>query len=59
MRPGLVFIALFVLLFAVHQLLVDRLGGLPTLILQIAIVIALLAAALWFRNKRGGGTGAR
>ncbi len=57
MRPGLVFIALFVLLIAVRQLTVDALGGVLTFILQAAIVLAILAGALWLRRKRSAGAG--
>ena len=52
MRPGLVFLGLFALLLVVYALLADRLGTVPTFVLQAAIVLVILGAAIWFRRLR-------
>lgn len=52
MRPGIVFIALFVLLMAVYVAAADTLGRPVTFALQTAIVLALLGGALWLRRLR-------
>lgn len=52
MRPGIVFIALFVLLMAVYVAASDTLGRPLTFALQTAIVLALLGGALWLRRLR-------
>ena len=51
MRPGLVFIALFTLLMAVYFSFQGTLGSITTIVLQAAIVLALLGSALWLRKR--------
>lgn len=51
MRPGLVFIGLFALLMAVYFSLQSMLGAIMTVVLQAAIVLALLGSALWLRKR--------
>lgn len=51
MRPGLVFIGLFALLMAVYFSLQSMLGAIMTIVLQAAIVLALLGSALWLRKR--------
>ena len=52
MRPGVIFVGLFALLIAVYALLASTLGTILTFLLQAAIVLVLLAAAIWFRRLR-------
>jgi L-lactate permease len=52
MRPGVVFVGLFALLITVYALLASTLGTVLTFLLQAAIVLVLLAAAVWFRRFR-------
>jgi hypothetical protein len=52
MRPGVIFVGLFALLIAVYALLASTLGTVLTFLLQAAIVLVLLAAAVWFRRLR-------
>ena len=52
MRPGFVFVSLFVVLIAIYALLSDTLGSTLTFILQAALVLLLLAAATWYRRSR-------
>jgi hypothetical protein len=57
MRPGLVFVGLFAVLIAVYALLQDSLGSTATFLLQAAIVVVILAGAIWYRqvkNRQGG-----
>lgn len=51
MRPGFVFIGLFALLMAVYFSLHNTLGAIPTIVLQTAIVLALLGSAFWLRKQ--------
>ena len=51
MRPGLVFIGLFALLMAVYFSFQSTLGTITTIVLQAAIVLALLGSALWLRKR--------
>ena len=51
MRPGLVFIGLFALLMAVYFSLQSTLGTITTIVLQAAIVLALLGSAVWLRKR--------
>ena len=56
MRPGLVFIGLFVVLFIVYLATRDSLSTLMTALLQLAIVLVILGAATWYRahsHRRG------
>jgi hypothetical protein len=56
MRPGLVFVGLFAVLFLVYLVALDSLGTLGTFLLQAAIVLVVLAGATWFRyakNRKG------
>ena len=50
MRPGLLFIGLFALLMVVYFSLQSTLGTVMTVVLQAAIVLALLGSALWLRK---------
>jgi UPF0716 family protein affecting phage T7 exclusion len=52
MRPGVIFVGLFALLIAVYAFLASTLGTVLTFLLQAAIVLVLLAAAVWFRRLR-------
>ena len=56
MRPGLLFVGLFAVLILVYVLLIDSLGTLGTFLLQAALVMMLLAGAIWFRyaKRRSG-----
>ena len=51
MRPGLVFIGLFALLMVVYFSFQSMLGTVTTIVLQAAIVLALLGSALWLRKQ--------
>lgn len=51
MRPGLVFIGLFALLMVVYFSFQSTLGTVTTVVLQTAIVLALLGSALWLRKR--------
>ena len=51
MRPGFVFIGLFALLMAVYFSLQSTLGSITTIVLQAAIVLALLGSAIWLRKR--------
>lgn len=51
MRPGLVFIGLFALLMVVYFSFQSMLGVVATIVLQAAIVLALLGSALWLRKR--------
>ncbi len=51
MRPGLVFIGLFALLMVVYFSFQSTLGAVTTIVLQAAIVLALLGSALWLRKR--------
>lgn len=51
MRPGLVFIGLFALLMVVYFSFQSMLGTVTTIVLQAAIVLALLGSALWLRKR--------
>jgi drug/metabolite transporter (DMT)-like permease len=51
MRPGLVFIGLFALLMAVYFSLQSTLGAITTIVLQAAIVLAILGSAVWLRKR--------
>lgn len=51
MRPGLVFIGLFALLMVVYFSFQSMLGTVMTIVLQAAIVLALLGSALWLRKR--------
>ncbi len=51
MRPGLVFIGLFALLMAVYFSFQSTLGTVATIVLQAAIVLALLGSAIWLRRR--------
>lgn len=51
MRPGLVFIGLFALLMVVYFSFQSTLGTVTTMVLQAAIVLALLGSALWLRKR--------
>ncbi len=51
MRPGFVFIGLFALLMAVYFSLQSTLGSVTTIVLQAAIVLALLGSAVWLRKR--------
>ncbi len=56
MRPGIVFVLLFVGLVTLYLLLADTLGGPATFALQAGIVLMVLGAARWLRrakNRRG------
>lgn len=52
MRPGLAFVGLFAVLLVTYVTLRDSLGTLPTFLLQLGIVIAVLAAASWYRYSK-------
>ena len=52
MRPGVIFVGLFAVLIAVYAFLASTLGTVLTFLLQAAIVLVLLAAAVWFRKLR-------
>lgn len=49
MRLGLVFVGLFAVLIMVYVLLIDSLGTIGTFLLQAALVLVVLAGAIWFR----------
>lgn len=51
MRPGFVFLALFALLMAVYFGFQGTLGTVTTILLQTAIVLALLGSAFWLRKR--------
>ena len=51
MRPGFVFIGLFALLMAVYFSLQSTLGTVLTIVLQAAIVLALLGSAVWLKKR--------
>ena len=51
MRPGFVFIGLFALLMVVYFSFQSTLGTVTTIVLQAAIVLALLGSALWLRKR--------
>ena len=56
MRPGIVFVLLFVGLVTLYLLLADTLGGPATFALQAGIVLMVLGGARWLRrakNRRG------
>ena len=57
MRPGLVWVGLFTILLIIYMTLRDSIGTLLTFLLQLAIVIAVLAGASWYRysNSPKGG----
>jgi hypothetical protein len=55
MRPSLVFVGLFAVLIVVYALLRDSLGSSLIFALQAAIVVVLLAGAIWFRRSRENG----
>ncbi len=55
MRPGIVFILLFVGLVAVYLGLADTLGGPVTFALQVSIVLTVLGGARWLRRARSRG----
>ena len=52
MRPGLVFVGLFAVLFVLYALLRDSLGTLTIFLLQLALVLVVLAGAGWFRYSK-------
>lgn len=56
MRPGLVFIGLFLVLMAFYFLLRDSIGATWTFVLQAALVMVLLGGAVWYRfaKQRSG-----
>ena len=51
-RPGIAFVALFVVLLTVYLLLADTLGGPVTFGLQAGIVLMVIGAARWLRRTR-------
>ena len=51
MRPGFVFIALFMLLMAVYFGFQGTFGTVTTILLQTAIVLALLGFVFWLRKR--------
>lgn len=51
MRPGFVFIGLFALLMVVYFGFQNALGTVMTIVLQTAIVLALLGSVLWLRKR--------
>ena len=51
MRPGLVFIGLFALLMVVYFSFQSMLGVVTTIVLQAAIILALLGSVLWLRKR--------
>ena len=55
MRPGVVFVGMFLLLAVVYQALAGSLHVALIFLVQAAIVVALLALALWRRRRREGG----
>ena len=57
MRPGLVWVGLFTILLIIYMTLRDSIGTLLTFLLQLAIVLAVLAGASWYRysNSPKGG----
>ena len=52
MRPGIVFLVLFLVLIGIYVLLADVLGTVPTFLLQAGIVLMMIGAARWFRRAR-------
>lgn len=52
MRPGLVFIGLFTVLLLTYFTFRESLGTLPTFLLQLGIVLAVLAGAGWYRYSK-------
>ena len=54
MRPGVVFVGLFLLLALVYQALAERLHVALIFVLQAVMVAALLALALWWRRRQRG-----
>ena len=55
MRPGIVFILLFVGLVAVYLGLADTLGAPVTFALQVGIVLTVIGGARWLRRARSRG----
>ena len=55
MRPGIVFVLLFVVLIGLYLLLADTLGGPVTFALQAGIVLMVLGGARWLRRARRSG----
>ena len=54
MRPGMVFVGMFLLLAVVYQALADSLPLALIFLVQAATVVTLLALALWWRRRREG-----
>jgi hypothetical protein len=52
MRPGLAFVGLFTVLLLIYFTFRESLGALPISLLQLAIVLAVLASAGWYRYSR-------
>ncbi len=52
MRPGLVFVGLFAILLVTYVMVRDSLGTLPTFLLQLGIVLAVLGGAGWYRYSK-------
>ena len=52
MRPGLVFVGLFLILMVLYFALRDSLGVLGIFLLQASLVFVILAGAVWFRFAR-------
>ena len=55
MRPGIVFVLLFVGLVTLYLLLADTLGGPATFALQAGIVLMVLGGARWLRRAKDRG----
>ncbi len=55
MRPGIVFVLLFVGLVTLYLLLADTLGGPATFALQAGIVLMVLGGARWLRRAKNRG----
>ena len=55
MRPGIVFIVLFIVLVSVYLRLADTLGGPATFALQAGIVLMVIGGARWVRSARSRG----
>jgi hypothetical protein len=52
MRPGFIFIILFLLLTLVYRQLSDSLGSVAIFIVQAIITVAILTAATWWRRQQ-------
>ena len=55
MRPGIIFVVLFIFLLTLYWLLADTLGAPATFGLQAGIVLMVIGAARWLRRARSGG----